>query len=176
MCAYLTPHETSTLSICSSAESSYRSRCPGESIHPPVRRHCWSAGSCDPASWPPPLWPPRHSSEPAAALWQCSTWRGPLGPAGGCTRRAVPLLWRHQRTQELDHWLISLRKGHDNTDVASAEVPCFTARLLNRCCTLATVQSVIWLHLLEHFPSLQLPEVVSNGSVNDWRGDSGVSI
>lgn len=82
----------------------YRSRCPGGSIHRPVRRHCWSAGSCDPASWPPRPWPPHHSFEPAVAPWQCSTSPGPLGPAGGCTKRAAP----HLETKR-SHWFKSGR-------------------------------------------------------------------
>ena len=55
-----------------------------------------------------------------------------------------------------------LHQGCDNTNVSSVEVSSFTAWLLNCCCSLATVQSVVWLRLLEHFPSLQLPEVMRN--------------
>lgn len=74
----------------------HRSRCPGGSTRRPARLRCWSAGSCDPASWPPLLWPPRRSSEPAAAPWRCSTSSVPLAPAGGCTKPAAPRLWGKQ--------------------------------------------------------------------------------
>lgn len=82
----------------------YHSHCPGRSIHRRVRLHCWSAESCDPASWPPHLWPPRHSFEPEVAPWRCSTSFGPLGPAGGCRKRAVPPLWRNDKKQKRCHW------------------------------------------------------------------------
>lgn len=155
----------------------YRWRCRGGSIRRPARLRCWSAGSCDPASWPPRPWPPRRSSEPAAAPWQCSTSSGPLGPAGGCTKRAAPPLLTHDRKQKKQkNRQFKLCQGCDNTNVSSVEVSSFTAWFLNCCCSLATVQSVVWLRLLEHFASLQLPGVVRNGSVNGWLRDSRVLV
>lgn len=69
-----------------------------------------------------------------------------------------------------------LCQGCDNTNVSSVEVSSFTAWFLNCCCSLATVQSVVWLRLLEHFASLQQPGVVRNGSVNGWLRDSRVLV
>ena len=140
----------------------YRSCCPGGSIRWPVRPRCWSAGSCDPASWPPRLWRPHHSSEPEAAPWQCSTSPGPLGQVGGCTGPAVPPLRRGDRRQKK-----SCNGFYSNE--AFVEVSLFTAGLLNYCCTLATIQSVNWLHLQVRFSSRWLPEVIHNVPVNSFN-------
>lgn len=72
----------------------YRWHCPGESIHRQARPHCWSVGSCGPASWPPPLWPRCCSFGPAAEPWLCSTSCVRPWLAGGCTEPAAPLLLR----------------------------------------------------------------------------------
>lgn len=84
----------------------YHSCCPGGNIHRPARLRCWSAGSCDPTSWPPPLWPLRHNFELAEAPWQCSTSPGPLGPVGGCTAPADRPLFRQdiKQNQSQFYW------------------------------------------------------------------------